>query len=97
MIHREIGHRWGITYCLEDFASLATAQNQMERAARLFGAADNLYTLLRFEMPPAERAEHDRAVATARAELGEEAFAAAWEEGKKMTMEQAVEYALEES
>jgi hypothetical protein len=48
-------------------------------------------------MSAAERDEHDRAVATARAELGEEAFAAAWEEGKKMTMEQAVEYALEES
>jgi len=29
--------------------------------------------------------------------LGEEAFAAAWAEGRAMTMEEAVGYALEES
>ena len=31
----------------------------------------------------------------ARAALGEEAFATAWEEGQKMTLVQAVEYAIE--
>ncbi len=35
-------------------------------------------------------------VAVARTALGEEAFLAAWEEGRAMTLEQAVEYALEE-
>ena len=34
-------------------------------------------------------------MAAARAALGEEAFAAAWEEGEAMTMEEAIEYALE--
>jgi hypothetical protein len=33
----------------------------------------------------------------ARATLGEEAFTTAWEEGKKMTFEEAVKFALEES
>jgi hypothetical protein len=38
----------------------------------------------------------DQAVAVARATLGEEAFAAAWEEGKKMTLDEVVAYALAE-
>jgi DNA-binding NarL/FixJ family response regulator len=41
-------------------------------------------------MPPVERADYERALATARALLGEKTFAAAWEEGRTMTLEQAL-------
>ena len=78
---------------LEAFAVLAAAQNQMERAARLFGAAESLYASTHFEMSPKERGEHDQAITTTRAALGEEAFAAAWAEGRMMTMEQASAFA----
>jgi predicted ATPase/class 3 adenylate cyclase/DNA-binding XRE family transcriptional regulator/Tfp pilus assembly protein PilF len=86
----------GAAYHLEAFATLAVAQNQIQRSVRLFGAAESLSAGLRFEMSAKERAEHDQAVTVARAALGEEAFAAAWEEGKKMTLDEAVAYALEE-
>ena len=81
-------------YPLEAFAVLAAAQNQMERAARLFGAVESLYASIHFEMSAKERAEHDQAIAAARADLGEEAFAAAWAAGRMMTMEQAIAFAL---
>jgi hypothetical protein len=45
-------------------------------------------------MSPYERAEHDQAVSAARAALGEEAFTKAWAEGQKMTIDEAIEYAL---
>ena len=45
-------------------------------------------------MTPADRADHDRDVATVRAALGEAAFAAAWAQGRAMTMEQAIAEAL---
>jgi predicted ATPase/class 3 adenylate cyclase len=106
VIFREISDPEGVAYCLEGFAVLAITQNQFEssslrveglrRAARLFGAAETLYNPLRFEMSAAERAKYDQAEAAARASLGEEAFAAAWAEGQKMTLEQAVANALEE-
>jgi tetratricopeptide (TPR) repeat protein len=80
---------------LEAFAVLAAAQDQMERAARLFGAAESLYVSIHFEMSEKERAEHDHAIASAHASLGEEAFAAAWAEGCMLTMEQAIAFALE--
>jgi tetratricopeptide (TPR) repeat protein len=86
----------GVSHCLETFAILAVTHNQMDRATCLFSASETLYTPLRFEMSAKERAEHDEAIAVARATLGEEAFTAAWEAGQKMTLEQAVEYALQE-
>jgi tetratricopeptide (TPR) repeat protein len=86
-----------ISYPLEGFAVLATTQKQMDRATYLFGAAEALYIPLRFEMSARERAEHDQAIAAARASLGEEAFATAYEVGKKMTLDEAVAYALEDT
>jgi tetratricopeptide (TPR) repeat protein len=84
-----------IAYPVEALAVLAAAQNQFERSTRLFGVAEMLYPQLRFEMSAKERAQHDQAVAAARAALGEEAFAKFWSEGQGMTLEEAVAYALE--
>jgi predicted ATPase/DNA-binding SARP family transcriptional activator len=86
-----------VSYPLEALAVLASAQNQMGRAARLIGAAENFYTPIRFEMSARERAEHDQAIASARAAMGAEAFAKARAEGQEMIVEQAIAYALEEN
>jgi predicted ATPase/transcriptional regulator with XRE-family HTH domain len=85
---------YAIAYPLDGFAVLAAAQNMQERAARLLSAAENLYTPLRFEMSAKERAEHHQAIASARTALGEEAFAVAYEEGRRMSLDEAVAYAL---
>jgi hypothetical protein len=45
-------------------------------------------------LPPSERPDYDRGVAAVRAGLGEEAFAEAWEEGRKMTVEEAIQLAM---
>jgi predicted ATPase/class 3 adenylate cyclase len=79
---------------LAAFAILAAAQNQMQRAARLFGAVETQMPSIRFAVPVV-RAEHDRAISATRAALGQEAFAATWEEGQKMTLEQAIALATE--
>jgi hypothetical protein len=64
--------------------------------ARLLGTAQALREAIRRPMAPPDRPLVDRAVAAARRSLGEEAVAAAWAEGRAMTLEQAVAYALEE-
>jgi predicted ATPase/DNA-binding SARP family transcriptional activator/uncharacterized protein HemY len=94
VLRGEISDRFSAAFNLEAIATLATVQKQLEQAARLFGVAETLLPAIRFEMFAVERDEHDWAVATTRAELGEEAFMAAWEEGKKMTLAEAVAYAL---
>jgi hypothetical protein len=47
-------------------------------------------------LPPYRRAEVDRDLAAAQAQLDDAAFDAAWEAGRAMTMERAVSYVLEE-
>jgi tetratricopeptide (TPR) repeat protein len=105
MWQQRINYKWywlktyvcAVAYPLEALAVLAATQNQMERAAQLLSAAENLYVPLLFEMSAKERADHDQAVSTARAALGEEGFAKAWAEGQALTLEKAVAYALRES
>ncbi len=47
-------------------------------------------------MDPDYRPNYERSLTLARKAVGEIAFAAAWAEGRAMTLEQAIEYALSE-
>jgi predicted ATPase/class 3 adenylate cyclase len=87
----------GVVECLAGLAGVAGAEHQPERAARLFGAAEALREALNAPLWPAERADSERNKATARAQLSEEEFEKAWAEGQAMNMEQAIEYALEQT
>jgi hypothetical protein len=93
---RETGNHWNIAYSLEALTALAVAQQDMERAARLFGATETFYSQLRFLMSPLERDNHERDMAAAREALGEEVFAVLQAEGRAMTMHEAIEYALQD-
>ncbi len=89
-------NRWNIAYSLEAFIALEVAQHEMMRAARLFGATETFFTHLRFLLSPFERDHHEQDATTTRDALGDEISAACWAEGRAMTIEQAVEYALQE-
>src|SRR5262249_9651022 len=65
------------------------------RAARLFGAADAVLPDLRFESDGPDIADYKRALVEVRAALTAEAFALAWAEGKAMTVEEAITYAMD--
>ncbi len=69
-------------------------QSRPERVALLGAVAAALRENAGGPLPAADAAKHERAVAQARAELGDEAFAKAWAEGRVMGLEQAVELAL---
>ena len=74
----------------------AGALEQPEWAARLFGAAETLREAigaLEIEIPLLTD-DYDRILNNVRAELRNEAFEAVWAEGQAMTMEEAVECAL---
>jgi predicted ATPase/class 3 adenylate cyclase/DNA-binding SARP family transcriptional activator len=94
-ICREIGDRAGIVTDLEGLAAVAVAQAQPERAARLVGAAEGVREAIGTPLPRSDRVEHNRSVAAVRAALGEETFAATQAEGRVMTLEQAIAYALD--
>ena len=93
---RQVGEKWVISLCLEELAGVACLRGEHARAARLWGAEESLREAIGVGVRALYRAEYDCGVAAARAGLGEEAFAAAWAEGRAMTLEEAVAYALEE-
>ncbi len=93
-VRMEIGDREGVAGCLEGLAALSCTQRSPERAARLFGAAEALRENIGYPIPPADLSDYKHNVASARAALGEQIFAAAWSEGRAMIMDQAIAYAL---
>ncbi|HLK60760.1 MAG TPA: hypothetical protein VKU00_29625 [Chthonomonadaceae bacterium] len=87
------GDEWEIVLGLEDFAYLALAQGYMERAACLYGAAEQ-WNGGRWYRYPSKQQKHEKRVSAVREALGEEAFATAWKTGSRMSPEEAIAYAL---
>jgi predicted ATPase/DNA-binding SARP family transcriptional activator len=82
----------------EGFSALASTwlhHGEAGKSVRLWGAAEALRENLGTPMPPSDREKYERPRGLALAALGDEAFTASWEQGRALTWEQAVEYALE--
>ena len=86
----------GIGACLAGLAPVANSHGQALRAARLLGVVEAIGETIGGIFVPIYAAEYDRTEATTRAALDEQAFAAAWAEGRAMPLEQAIAYALED-
>jgi hypothetical protein len=79
---------------MESLASTAMRGEQPERAARLFGAAEALRDKIGIPMTAQERVEYDRTIAELRAGMEPPLFESAWAEGRGMSMDQAVRFAV---
>jgi predicted ATPase len=81
---------------LEGFACLAGAKGEAERATQLWGAAQALHETKGIPRDTDFLAEADARISAVRSGMGEEAWEEAWREGRVMTLDEAVSYALEE-
>jgi predicted ATPase/DNA-binding CsgD family transcriptional regulator len=88
----ELDDRWFIAACLEGLAIAAAAQSSLGEAvasalwaAHLWGTAEALREAIGVPLRSFERAINEWGIATIRAQLGEQAFAAAWAEGRTLT------------
>lgn len=88
---RELGDRRGAASSLEGLAAVMLAQEEVRHAVRLWGTAQALRESIGSPQPLNARASYVQQVEQARFALGEAAFAAAWEEGRALTWEQAVD------
>jgi hypothetical protein len=95
-VSAELGNEADIVHCLEGLASVAGAEGRIVRAARLWGAEEALLEEIEavYTYVP-DRSRHKNQVA-ARSQIDEASWKAAWAEGRTMTSEQAIEYALEQ-
>lgn len=91
---RELGNRLNAVSCLEEIGTIARDLGQTEQAAQIFGSAAALRENLRAPLMDVEREEHEPHVAAARAALGEDAFERCWSLGQRMTIDDAIAFAL---
>jgi hypothetical protein len=80
---------------LAGFSALAEALGQLARAVQLFSVAETRRLELNLDWDTLLQAETRRLQAALRKQLDEAAFEPAWAAGEKMTLDEAVAYALE--
>jgi hypothetical protein len=81
---------------LARLASVVVAEARLERGARLWGAAMARHEALGSFLPAATRENYEQETPLIRATLGEDVFAVALAEGRAMTTDESLQYALEE-
>ncbi len=83
-----------IAFGLATLAGPVEAKGDLERAARLLGASAALFETLGIGPQPVDQPEIDQYIAALRLQLDEARFRAAWAEGRAMSLDKAVSYAL---
>jgi len=92
-LNQQVGEKWMTPFNLEGLAGVVATQGALRWAAQLWGAAEALREAIDVPRLPVDRVGYEQAVGAARAQLGEEAFAAAWQEGWMMKLEQVLDEA----
>jgi non-specific serine/threonine protein kinase len=91
-----LGNEADIVHCVEGLATVAAAEGSMVHAARLWGAAEALLEKIEAVYTYVPDRSINRSKVAVRSKIDDAAWGAAWAEGRAMTPEQAVEYALEQ-
>jgi hypothetical protein len=93
----DLKHNKSTIAAIEYMAYLASAAAKPEKSVRLFGAAEALSEATDRHLDIPEQADHDEYIGLIREALDTATFAALWAEGRAMTLEQAIAYALQDT
>jgi DNA-binding CsgD family transcriptional regulator len=93
-----LDHKLYIQYSIIGLAGVAASRVWPVRAARLWGVAEGMSETYGTHLARAVRTlvDYEGRLAAASSRLDDAAWSAAWEEGRGMSSEQAIEYALEQ-
>jgi predicted ATPase/transcriptional regulator with XRE-family HTH domain len=91
---REHSDRFNTPACLRGIATLMLGEGNPAGAARLLAAANELFASTGAKRWPAERLGAPVAMDGLRASLPEDAFVAAWEAGRTLTLSQVIDEAM---
>jgi tetratricopeptide (TPR) repeat protein len=91
------GYTIGAIFALEGMATLLIASGKQEKAARLIGCADATREKIPDRRPWIEEADMYRNMAAILSKIGPSGFEVTYDEGRSMTLDEAVAYALEEN
>jgi len=91
---QRIGHRAAIAHQLECMAFIAKSMEDPDKALMLFGAAEEIRKKIRIDMTAQEREVYEKEVADLKSNIDEKTFSSRWKEGRSLTVEKAVEFAI---
>jgi class 3 adenylate cyclase/predicted ATPase len=94
-LNRESNDKHGIAGSLAGLIGAVAAQQEAHKAARLAGAIEALLAAIDAKLDPPDMAVYQQGMTTVRALLNEADVTAALDEGKAMTLEQAMAHALQ--
>ena len=92
---RDISQLGAVSHQLECFGFIALAQDQPERALQLLGAASTLRERGGTPMTPDEQLYFDERLNELREKMDSMKFDSLWSQGRALTLESAIAYALE--
>jgi hypothetical protein len=90
----ELDDLWGVTEALEGVAAIAAERGAGLQAVRLAGAADGLRETVNMRPFPADHALLERSLERLRPHIDDVAWAASWEAGRTMAIDETVDAAL---
>jgi len=93
-LFRELGTPYGLATALGSLAGPVAALGRPRRAARLLGASATQLESIGVDQQPADQPEIRLFLELVRRALSEEDFRSAWQAGQRMTIQEAVSYAL---
>lgn len=96
LIGCELGVPQGVAECLAGYGALAIAQGEPQLALCLLAATEAALEAIGGKLEHTDRAEYERSVTSARALVDGTTFAASWEAGQVLTLEEAAALALQE-
>lgn len=87
----------GMIACLAGFANIAVGQGKFERAAQLMSEVETQLSSIGTRLLFVDQLEYDHNLTLLRSQIDQAIFVRAWAEGRAMTLEQAIAFALQES
>lgn len=94
---KELKNKVNCAWCIGELGALESVTGNAEQGVMMMGAAEAVFEGSGGVIDTVERIPHERDMAFARARVGEEAFERAWQEGRAMSLEQAIAYALDDT
>jgi predicted ATPase len=94
-INFELGDKLMIGFCMTEQSALVLSLKKFKHSAKLLGTAQAQLDVLLMPYYKYEPYSYTNLALLARAALGDEAYEAAYAEGRAMTLEQAISYALQ--
>jgi predicted ATPase/DNA-binding SARP family transcriptional activator len=96
-LNRELGDPRGVLACMAGFADIAVVQGKFARAALLMATVETQLAAMGMQLLPVDKMEYERNLAYLRMNLDKKAITRFWTKGRDMSLEQGIEFALEET